>query len=245
MPSSRLCQLFGFWMLTSTLAANPPAGAPRLVGFAYDLDSAELLYTEHHDFRFENGQLVGDSVLYRRPDGEIFAHKTLDFRPDLFVPGFHTRIPELGYEEGLRHEDGKLLLFRRKNGTARMQSKILETQGDSAADAGFHPYVQQNIARLLGGERLDFRFIAAGNLGAVTFKAQRIEDREFEGQPAVQFKVRVGSFIGLFVDPLYLVYDPDTRQLLEYRGLTNMRDAQGDAIAARIIYPTTAAAVEF
>ena len=47
----------------------------------------------------------------------------------------------------------------------------------------------------------------------------------------------MASLIGLFVDPLRLSYDAETRRLIEYRGLSNVRSADGELYEVRIRYP--------
>jgi len=78
----------------------------------------------------------------------------------------------------------------------------------------------------------------AGNLDRYKFRARRVEDGQFQGRTAVRFRVEPDSLLRYLVSPLELMYDAESKKLLEYRGISNVHDpATGKAYNARIIYP--------
>jgi hypothetical protein len=90
---------------------------------------------------------------------------------------------------------------------------------------------------LLDGQTLRFTFAAAGQLDSYAFRAVKIGDGVFEGKPAVQLKVEPASLLRYLVAPLLLTYDPVSRRLLEYRGVSNViNPATGKVYNARIDY---------
>ncbi|GLS27983.1 hypothetical protein [Marinibactrum halimedae] len=44
------------------------------------------------------------------------------------------------------------------------------------------------------------------------------------------------TFLSWFVDPIYLEYNKNSRQLLRYQGVVNLRDQEGETMSANIIY---------
>jgi hypothetical protein len=210
----------------------------KLVGQAYDKDSGELLYTEVHQFRYDaDNRPVADEVEYTSPDGVRLGGKSVDFQQSLYVPSFATELDNSGYVEGLRRQGDGLELYRQKPGEDQAQTSQLDSSRCEAADAGFHPYVQANFDTLLQGDPVSFRFCVVSSLRSVKFKAERLDDGEIEGVRTVRIKVSVASLLGLFVDPLILSYNPANKDLIEYIGISNVRDAKGKAYQIRMRYP--------
>lgn len=224
--------------LCNPLAAQDMQPVQTLVGQAYDKDTGELLYTEVHEFRYDdNNRPVADAVEYTSPDGVRLGGKSVDFRQSLYVPSFETTLDNSGYSEGLKRSAGQLELFRKKPGEDEVQTSELDPSRCEAADAGFHPYVQSNFDTLLKGDPVTFRFCVVSSLRSVKFKAERLEDGEIEGVRTVRIKVSVASLLGLFVDPLILSYNPANKDLIEYIGISNVRDADAKAYHIRMRYP--------
>ena len=215
------------------------------MGTAYDRESGKLLYTEQHAFEYgPQGAPARDTVRYLRPDGSEIGRKVLDFRPSLYVPTFLTTLDNTGYQEGMRREDGRLAMLRRKDGDAQMESKSVDPEDCDAADAGFHPYVQANFDKVLADETVRFRFCAPGSLASVKFRAERIDDAVIDGFEVVRVRVEVDSFLSWFVDPLVLSYNPQNRDLVQYEGISNVRNDEGKAYDVRITYPIRKAQAE-
>lgn len=224
-------------LLSLSVSAAQPI--TELVGEAWALQGEELLYREFHRFEYDaDGQITTSRVEYRWPDGSVLGHKTLDFRPDLFVPAFRTEMYDGQWIEALEHNDGELLLIRKQGEGKSREEKRIARKGEMAGDAGFNTYVQENFDALLSGERLKFSFVAPNRLDSVKFKAERLEDSTLGTTPVVNFKISIASFLGFLVDPLLLSYDPKTKYLIEYQGITNIRDRNGDLFEARIRYPS-------
>lgn len=228
---------FAVALLVLASVVSPVFALSTLLGNAYDLSSDELLYREVHQFRYEQDILVGDEVKYLRPDGSLLGRKSLDFRPSLYLPAFTTELYDGRYVEGLRYVEGQIEVFKRLGKDAQEQSRIIDRRDAMAADAGFNNYVHRRFDDLVQGEKVAFHFIAASRLAAVKLKARRVADRNLGGQTLIEFKVSLSSILSLFFDPLRLSYDALTRQLVEYRGLSNVRDEQGEPYQVRIAYP--------
>ena len=229
--------VFACALLLLTSLSPAALAFEKLFGEAYALDSGELLYHEHHSFQYANGELLSAQVEYKRPDGTLIGQKSLDFSQSQHVPAFRTELYDGRYLEGLRYEDGKIVMFSRKGHDAELKEKTIKPREAMAADAGFNTYVRSRFEELMRGDEVTFRFVAPNRLAAVKFDARKTGERTIEELPVVDFRVEISSFLSLFVDPLKLSYDPETRHLIEYRGLSNVRDEDGDLYKVRIIYP--------
>lgn len=209
----------------------------RFYGYAFDLKTDAYLYTEVHEQVIEDGRWVRGSIAYYRPDGTRIGFKPLDFSADPFVPVFELTIDDTGYTEGITDNGDPIIVTRREKAGAEMQSKRIERDGLTCADSGFHNALVAHFDTLMQRERVQLRLVAAGSLDQFKFRARRIDDGSFEDRPTVRFLVEPDSLLRFLVDPLELSYDPETRKLLEYRGLSNIPNpATGKPYVARIAY---------
>ncbi len=225
-------------MPTLAVAAGAAQSEVRaFYGFAYDLQSGRYLYTEVHRQRVEDGRWVGGTIAYYAPDGSRLGVKQLDFSADPYVPVYRMELRRPPYIEAITGNGRTIEMQRQVGSEGEVERKPLARGADMTADSGFHSYLLAKFDELMSGQTVRFRMVVAGSLDAFKFRARRIDDTRFEGRAAVRFKVELDSLFRLLIDPLELTYDPQTRDLLEYRGISNLRDpASGDAYVARIAY---------
>lgn len=208
-------------------------------GYAYTLESGEFRYVEHHEQVLVDGQPVRWYVTYSNRQGEVIATKELYFKADDTVPTYTFRIPDAGYVEGITHKNGDWTMFRREGKNAERETQTFEVTSPMAADSGFHPLVQKYFDQLMAGKTLEFRFAVAGNQSVIEMTASKVDTTTFEGEKAVVFRAALDMFlISWFVDPLLLTYDPQTERLLEYRGIGNIHNAEGEVYPVRVSYYT-------
>jgi len=231
----------GIGLLLCSLGAAAEAGAhvERFYGYAYDLNSDRYIYTEVHEQHWQDGREQTATIRYVDPEGNTLGKKFLDYRQDYFVPVYELSLPDLDYEEGIRAAGEDIEMFMRDGD--RQKRKSIDKPESVTADSGFHHYLQAHFEELMAGETIKFTFVAAGNLGDYSFRAKRIDDSEFEGKPAVRFKVEAASLLRLVAPKLILSYDPDSQRLLEYRGPSNIQNPEtGKVYDARIAFYSTA-----
>lgn len=208
------------------------------VGYAYHLESGTFAYTETHHQTLQDGKPVSWQVTYRDPQGNIIATKNMDFSRNPLVPVYRMQIPAEGYMEGIGY-DNAWVMYRREKTGSQIETQPFALKAPIVGDAGFNGFVKAHFKALMQGQTVKFSFAVAGRLSVIDMKALRIQDTTFEGQPAVQFKAQLDMFlINLFVDPITLVYDPDSMRLLEYRGISNMHGADGKPYPVRVSYYT-------
>lgn len=226
---------------TAAAAAADPAGSHTFRGYAYDLASGEFLYTEVHKQVIADDRWVGGTIDYYAPDGTRMGHKTLDFSQDPYVPVYQLDLVAAGgYREGITAVGAERIEMQKKGyGSDRARTAAVPRRRAMVADSGFHSFLRDKFAELLEGKPVDFTFVVSGELSTFRFRARRIEDREFEGQPAVQLKVEPSTWLRLLADPLYILYEPKQRRMLEYRGISNIHDPKTrEAYVVRIVYPS-------
>lgn len=224
-------------ILLGLCAAMAQAQTERFYGYAYDLDSGKYLYTEVYREDIVNGHWVSGHTTYYDADNKRLGEKTLNFTADPYVPVYTLSLPGVGYSEGITKVTADSVeMFKESREHGRSAATIAHDQ-PMAADSGFHSLLYDHMPELAAGKTLKFRFAAAGQLDSYSFRARKVGDTTFEGKPAIQLKVDPDSLLRYLVDPLVLTYEPQTRRLLEYRGISNViNPATGKPYNARIAY---------
>lgn len=224
------------------LVLSLPGGAlaqehlERFHGYAYDLKSGRFVFTEVVEQRVRDGQWLEGRTRYVLADGRELARKTIDFTSDPFVPLY--RIEQLaGVREGIAANGDPVSMERTEKG--RTRSATAPRTALMAADAGLPRLLRANFDALLAGQILKVRIIAPMQLDTYGFKARRIADAQFEDKPATQIEVAMDSMLKLFASPLRFSFDPQTKRLLEFCGVTNLVDpVSGEPYTVRISYYT-------
>jgi len=227
-------------LLALVFAAGTARAEPqtlRFYGYAYDLHSGKYLYTEVYREEVDKDRWLSGHTGYYDPDGVKIGEKTLSFAVDPYIPVYKLSLPYAGYSEGISAVTADRVEVFKESREKGRETGSISRKGPMAADSGFHSYLYLHMAQIVGGETLKFRFAAAGQLDSFAFRARKVGDSSFEGRPTIQIKVEPDSLLRFLVEPLLLTYDPQTRQLLEYRGITNViNPATGKPYNARIAY---------
>lgn len=193
-------------------------------GFARDLDSGAYLYTERHEQVLRDGRWVRGSIVYFDRDGKEIGRKELDFTEHPYVPVYHLELAS-GYEEGIESlADGQIRMFRRDAGAEARETGSTRLRDDHAADSGFHSLIYDHLDDIIEGSNRNFRFTVAGNLGTYRFRVRKSGETTFEGEPAVVLTAEPSTLLRLVAPSLELLYSPEDRRLLEYRGISNVHD---------------------
>ncbi len=180
-----------------------PASAMQAVGVAHAPDGGAVRYREYHNC---DSAKTHCTVEYRDPSGAVFARKWLDY-------GASPVAPSLRFEDSRSGE--------------RLQLGSDEVKTGVVVDAGFDNFVREQWALLAAGDAVHFRFLPAGSETALAMEARRQDDCS-DGRLCLAVKPDNWLF-ALVGGTIHLVYDRDSRRLLQFRGLSNILDARGDS----------------
>jgi hypothetical protein len=192
--------------------AVPALAMERLlvVGEARSLDDEELRYREYHHCSID-GRMC--RVLYKDKEGEVFARKQVDYSESL-------RSPSLLIED------------LREGQTLRIDGDF---DAELVVDAGFDNYVRQRWAELAQGQTVRFPFLVVGRDSPIKMKASRTEGEVCETGSLCLTVTLDAWLLSMLVTPIELVYDNE-RRLTQYRGISNIRDAEGRSQTVQIEY---------
>jgi hypothetical protein len=209
---------------------GPECSVERYRARAVDLDDGRLLYVEYHAERSCDGRLLDSRVVYVDAAGDTMSTKSLDFRPGLITPSVVLEDGRTRYREGAVVQPDSLVLFRQVDGEEEERTS-LELDGPAAVDAGFDHAVRRYWERLVTGERVTFDFAVPDKLRTFGFRIRRLEP------PSDRLRLRIepSLFLLRWIAPhIDLTYDVDSRHLLSYRGISNVRDRDGRRYRALI-----------
>lgn len=220
-------------------ALTPARSYASYDGIAFDPDEDRVLYRESHYLLLEDAKVRERLVLYRCADGTPFARKQVrnDFGAP-WLPEFEMNDARLGYQEGFRADGSALTVYYRDSADSETEREALaDAPVDLVGDAGFDGFVQDHWDQLVAGDTVRFHFLVPSRLDYMGFKVRQVEETTIEGRPARVFRLALGGLLGLIVSGIDVAYDADTRILMRFEGLSNVRDEEGDNYVARIEFP--------
>jgi len=217
-----------------------------LEGQARDPQTGEVIYQERHSMaQNASGQWVMESD-YLAPDGSLFAERTVSFDPKYPQrPNYRLTDYRDDFEEGATTlDDGRVELFRVVDGERK--SEIIRPSEDIplVIDAGFSAFIASHWSELLAGQRLTFDFASAARLTTIPFRLTHVETISDSGgsdsgsSRQQKFKLEPSNwFVRMLVSPIVLTYANDTRALIGYSGLSNIRKEGGGNHNVDIRFP--------
>ncbi len=232
-----LVLLFG----NAAIADTADSGYMSYEGTAVDRKNGDVLYRESHFLALQGEKVRERLVLYRCADGKPFGRKRVaEVLSTPWLPEFDMTDARLGYREAVSSEGAALKIFVDQPDEEPEQETLAQVPADLVGDAGFDRFVQDQWDKLVAGETVYFHFLVPSRLDYLGFKVKQIAELQIEQRPARVFRLALGGLLGLIVSGIDVTYDAESRILLRFEGLSNMRDAEGENYVARIDFPPTA-----
>lgn len=207
-------------------------------GSAYNLKTGKLAYRELFTKLDVNGVV---HVNYAKPDGVIFARKTLNYATEVFQPGVEL-IDERDDElVSAVFDAGRLLLTHKKKNSS--QTKTLYDTATLIIDTGVDAFIQLNWVKITSGKKIEFDVAEARHLGIEKFVVKEVDASAsplaYKGAAESwrYFRVETANKLSsIFVDPIHYAYEPDGKYLMRYQGRSHIDSDTGEAWDVRIEY---------
>lgn len=224
------------WLLVIilTMASGPVSAAIHVVrGEARDPANGQLLYREQHLIRSDgHGDPLQRLVLYRCPSGAAFARKRVDYRTSAIAPAFALIDARDGYHEGLRRDDGRILVW---SGIGPPRPEALDRGARPlVADAGFDEFLRAHWDALLAGQAQALAFAVPARGRALEFEVEYLGAGEIGGTAVERFELQLDGLLGLIGPSITVAYTASGHHLRRFSGLTNLRDDDGEPLHAHI-----------
>jgi hypothetical protein len=200
---------------------------------AFDLESGRFIYTENHREIWQNGRHVGSAVRYLDPYGKLLVSKTVNYRTGETTPTFEMVDSRDGYTEAANVNGRSVVLKSRRNSNQPMASESLQLPAQAVIDSGFDAFVRSRLDDLMQGKSVKFPFAVPVERKFFEFRLRKTS----ASSGKVKFTLELDNMVfRLFVKPIDLTYHRESRRLLEYRGMSNINNADGKSYRARIVF---------
>jgi hypothetical protein len=232
----RLITIIGFtlFVMHETTIANANCTQQTFMGKAYDINTQQLLYQEKHLRLFKNDQLLRDHVEYRDPQNKVFAIKWVLYHGNLSHPSFKLIDQRSKYIEAAEVNNQKTIVNYQVPGKSSITQTTLTVPDHAVHDAGFNEVVKKNWANLQNSKTIPMQFLApsrASYLGFVITPAKQ----QTPGKLLVSLNA-TNKVFKWAIGQIDLVYDAQSQQLLQFNGLTNIKNNDKKNYRARIDY---------
>lgn len=212
------------------------------VGYAYASGSGALIYTEHHQEWWKGGRILRDTVTYRDPEGSVIGEKHVDFRTGEDAPEFLLRNIRTGHSEGARAKSKQLEVSFKQAQDAPLKSEALSLPEGAIVDAGFDRFVENNWEALMRGDTFVRPFLIPSRLQFMDFRIRRADDGSDPERATFEMAID-SALLRFFAPAITVVYDTRDRTLLEYDGVSNIRDAGGENLDVEIRFDPSGGAI--
>ena len=197
----------------------------------------QVIYREFHEVTYNLKNIILSSkTRYEANDGNLLSTLDSDYTVNSSAP-IHTVTDYITEETyGIRYEDNELIMFHKNKNTAEKIKKIDVSSKDKifVAAQGLNYFIVQNIENLESKESIPFTFLIPGKLDEFNFILKRINNPTEE---TLNLELKIKSFwLKLFAPKMLLKYDTLKKRLLYYKGLSNIRDKNGDRQVVEINY---------
>jgi hypothetical protein len=221
-------------LLVTILLSSLTIWSLELKGIAKTMDKKEVLYTEIHQItKLENGLNKFIDTKYLDKDGKIFATMRTDFSKSFVLPSIFFEDTRFNLKEQLSwDEDGKHVRLKviDPKGT---QEKKFPVNDKMVAGQGFDNFIKTNYESMQKNP-LPIKF---GVLSAMDFYSFNSYQKGKESEKSDKFGISLSNIVlRLFADELLVEYDPKTKQLLSYRGLSNIMSSSQKSQNVHIDY---------
>ncbi len=214
------------------------SASAAVVGLASSDGGREFLYCEYH---YREGDKV--RVEYYDRDQTLIALKQVDYSQSSLAPAI--------YQDDYRHAEkvrvqhlqdtntDQRYLFMQYQGANQeeLSEKPTSNDGSLIVDAGFDNAIRFYWDEIAENSSATLNFVAPARLRTIELKvrkkplsrcAKEARLEEYNESEHICYVVRpLNGLVSLFVKPIKLIYERETKRLLLFRGNSNITDEQG------------------
>lgn len=196
----------------------------------------KTVYTEVHELKYdEKKNILESTTTYTDASGKVVGLLSNNYQKSLNIPDHLMNDIRKKTKHGTRLKDDKIELFSQDEGE-KEETKLIEKnpkKGLTVASQGLHYYLITHYDEMKVKNFL-LNFLIPGKLDSYKFILS------YKGKDKAgldEFEVEIDNwFLRLFAPSLTLKYDPETKHLIYYKGLSNLSDENGEMMSVEINY---------
>ena len=234
-PTMRLLLLLTVMAGSAGRAALSSESYLSYTGTAMARHSTRFLYGEQHELLYRDDRLVERTVLYTCSNGSPFARKIVSY-VDPLAPDFSFEDASNGMRAGVRTlADGRSVFFRADRIDQEKVKSLPQMEG-LVADSGFDEFIRVHWQELVGGKHLALQFLVPSRLSHMGFEAERLRRDKQDGVEVEVIRLKPAGPLGWVIPGIDVAYGAQDRLLVNYQGVSDLRDAAGDNYQAEIAF---------
>ena len=231
----RLFVAFIFCLFNLSYSSNAFSKTIRYFGEARKND--QIVYSESHEVTYDKkNKLLKSKTLYKAPDGTTLSELESDFKESHSLPAHTLKDFTSKRTSGIRYENNEGIMFH-QNPEENEKTKPTPLQSEDelfVAAEGLHYYILENFDLVMSEQKIPIRFILPSVFDYFRFNLQ-VEKETPDG--ITELSVKIKSFwLKLFAPKMILRYNKAQKKLLYYKGLSNIRDKNGNRQVVEINY---------
>jgi hypothetical protein len=205
-------------------------------------DAGELVYLERHQIHLnEKGLVTHIQTTYTSPDQkEPFAQLDSWFDENLTVPRskFVDQRTQLKEEVSFENNGQTLVIARTEGANGRTRTQRLRVTDAMVHGQGYHNLIVRDFEQFTSNPKRMLDFVVPSRQTSYRFDLSFLGLDESQA-PWVAFRLDISNwFLRMFADKIVVHYDPQTRRLMRYEGLTNIQSDRGEnqSLTIQMIY---------
>jgi hypothetical protein len=209
-----------------------------IIGHAFDIETQQLRYIEEH--YFENNGYV-HRVIYKEPNGEVFANKTLDYRHGLTTPTLVHENTRNGEKISISHQNsdkGNLIEVKyRSRFDDKERASELPMRNLTVIDAGFDHFIRGVWDDVDSHSPIHMEYVLPSRATKISLT---VNEKECGSVDRACFEIRGSNWLTrIMVNPIVLEYDQSKKVLLRFLGTSNIstNDGKYEVVDIRYTYP--------
>lgn len=209
----------------------------KFIGTATDLKTGKIIYTEEHETLVSENMNISSIITYRDEKKNVIGKKEITFDKSSPQIKFRREDYRFGTVESAEPAAMGIRLSSKENTASEQKEKTLSIGKPLAVDAGLNNLVRNSWSELQQGKYITFNLAVPSQLDYFEFRV--VKDREELVQNKKTMVVKFESdhwYIRLFVDPVIVWYDLETKRALQYEGISNIYDKEGKSYLVRVSF---------
>ena len=225
----------------SLSAFTPPSNIETIVydGIAKDMVSQQVIYRESHNEIYAQKNHVKSETRFFDGNNNLIAKRDLDFSKSKTKPQYSLYDYRTGWKESVVNKNGVYTIEYRENHNSKPIVKTLEVPEPAVVDGGFNYFVKTEWDNLMKGETLVFNFISTARQDYYRFQLTKTAEETVGNSNEVIIKMEPANYLlRTLLDPILITYNIETKRIINYIGISNIKDNQGENYFATLTYPT-------
>lgn len=208
-------------------------------GVAIDMESQEIIYREvHNEIHNTQGHVVTQTNFFDANEN-LIAERNLDFSKSKTSPAYSLKDLRTGLKEEVTNKNGIFNITFKENKNSPTLNKLIEVPEPAIVDGGFNYFVKSEWENLMAGNTSHFNFISTARQDYYRFQLSKIESSNSGTQHEIIIKMEPANYIlRALLDPIIITYNARTKRIINYTGISNIKDIEGGNHFASLSYPT-------